>query len=377
MRRHIGVMAGLAWATACSDPGDPTSRLTEPSVAIAGSDGPGAVFVASNAAAGNSVIVFSRAGNGGLSPLDAYPTDGLGTGAGLGNQGGLVLAAGDRYLFVVNAGSDEISAFRITGNSLELVTTVPSGGDLPVSLTVSGDLLYVLNDGTAPNVTGFRIGSDGSPAALAGSTRPLTAATPDAAQVSFSPDGSRLVVTEKATNQLVTFPVNADGTLGAPTVQPSAGATPFGFAFDGRGTLIVSEAFGGAPDASVLSSYRPDGSGWAAVSPLAATTETAACWVVVTPNGRFVYTTNTGSSSISGFAIGPDGSLALLDSDGATGGTGPGPIDLDVSVNGRYLYSLNSGSSSISAFRIGADGSLTPLGDTGGLPAGANGLVAH
>jgi 6-phosphogluconolactonase (cycloisomerase 2 family) len=113
------------------------------------------------------------------------------------------------------------------------------------------------------------------------------------------------------------------------------------------------------------------------VSPLAATTETAACWVVVTPNGRFVYTTNTGSASVSGYRVGHDGSLQLLDPDGVAATTGAGPIDANISRNGRYLYTLNSGSGSIGAFRIGADGSLTTLGETAGLPVGANGLVAH
>jgi DNA-binding beta-propeller fold protein YncE len=238
--------------------------------------------------------------------------------------------------------------------------------------------LYVLHDGADPNVTGFRIGPDGRLAAIAGSTRGLSgAATPDAAQVGFSPDGARLVVTEKATNLITTYAVRGDGTLEAPVSQPSAGQTPFGFAFDRRGTLLVTEAFGGAPDASVVSSYRPSGAGWAAVSPLTATTETAACWVVVTPNGRFAFETNTGSGTVSAFAIGPDGSLTLLQADGVAAATGAGPIDMDVSGNGRFLYTLNAGGGSISAFRIDGQGGLEPLGTTPGLSPGANGLVAQ
>jgi 6-phosphogluconolactonase (cycloisomerase 2 family) len=370
-------MLGLALCAACGDPALSPDTTADPSLSVAGASGAGAVFVASNAANGNAVLVFSRSGNGTLSASGSYPTGGLGTGAGLGNQGGLALTQDDRLLYAVNAGSDEISAFRVGAHSLELLGTFPSGGDEPISLTISGNLLYVLNDGTDPNITGFRIGSTGNLTPLPGSTRALSAAVPDAAQVAFSTDGSRLVVTEKATNLLVTFPVNSDGTPGASVTQPSAGPTPFGFAFDKRGTLIVSEAFGGAADASVLSSYRAASSGWTAVSPLAATTETAACWVVVSPNGRFVYTTNTGSASVSGYRVGQDGSLQLLDPDGVAATTGAGPIDADISRNGRYLYTLNSGSGSIGAYGIGADGSLTALGETGGLPAGANGLVAH
>ena len=371
--RALLVVAALA-AAACEDaPLDPMARNA--SLGIGGAGGAGAVFVLSNAAAGNELLVFPRSGGGGLGSPTAYPTGGLGSGGGLGNQGGIVLTRGDRLLYAINAGSDEISGFRLTGGAVILIGTWDSNGDLPISLAVHGDLLYVLHNGGDPNVTGFRIGADGSLTPIAGSTQAL-AAGPDAAQVGFSPDGSRIVVTEKALNQLETFAVLGDGTLGPATMTPSAGETPFGFAFDPRGTLIVSEAFGGAPDASLLSSYRPAGPGWAAVSPLAATTETAACWVVVTPNGKYVYTTNTGSASVSGYAVGQHGSLTLLDADGVTGTTGAGPLDLDVARNGRFLYT-RTGSGSISIFRIGSDGSLTHLGDLGGLPGGANGLVAQ
>ncbi len=380
----------LALAAACSEeaklPLDP-ALTSPPSFDVAGRDDDddddndgdvGAVFVLSNAAGGNAVLVFPRKGDGTLSAPASYSTGGLGTGGGLGNQGAVVLTNNGRLLYAVNAGSDEISAFRVTEAGLRHLGNVSSGGDQPISVAVHRRLLYVLNDGASPNVSGFRIGSRGRLTPIAGSTRGLSGAgVPDAAQLGFSPDGSRLVVTEKATNQLTTYAVQGDGTLSAPTAQTSAGPTPFGFAFDRRGTLIVSEAFGGAPDASVLSSYRPSGAGWAPVSPLTATMETAACWVVVTPNGRFAFETNTGSNTVSAFRIGQDGGLTLLDADGVAATTGAVPIDMDVSVNGRFLYTLDAGARSISAFRIEADGGLEPLSTTPGLPAGANGLAAR
>jgi 6-phosphogluconolactonase (cycloisomerase 2 family) len=339
------------------------------------------VIVATNQSTGNALLVFPRAANGALGSPTSYPTGGLGSGGGLGNQGGLFLDERS-ILFAVNAGSDEISAFRLTGTQLSHLGNVPSGGDQPISLEARGNLLYVLNDGIEPNVHGFRMTDRGTLAPIAGSARRLSgAAVPDAAQVGFSSNGKRLVVTEKATNLLTTYRVRPDGTLGPPIAQPSAGATPFGFAFDHRGTLIVSEAFGGAPDASVLSSYRPaEGAPplpWTAISPLAATTETAACWVVVTPNGQFVYTTNTGSNTVSGFALGADGSLTLLDANGVTGTTAPGPIDMAVAANGRYLYTLDQQGGAITGFRIRADGSLERIGSWSGLPPAANGLVAR
>jgi 6-phosphogluconolactonase (cycloisomerase 2 family) len=211
---------------------------------------------------------------------------------------------------------------------------------------------------------------------LPGSGRPLSSALPDPAQVEFSPNGRHLVVTEKATNMIVTYKVRF-GYASGPNAQPSAGQTPFGFAFDKRGRLVVSEAFGGAPDASVLSSYALAGNGTITpITPNVATTETAACWVVVTKDGRYTYTTNTGSNSISGYRIGTDGGLTLLDADGKTANTGAGPLDLALAKQSRLLYSLNSGVPEIQGFVVNGDGSLDSVGTVGGLPAGTVGLAA-
>jgi 6-phosphogluconolactonase len=342
-----------------------------------GDRGPGAVYTLTNAAAGNAVAVFERAADGTLTPERTVPTGGLGTGAGLGSQGALVLDR-DR-LFAVNAGSNTISSLEANhGDEVELEDVAPSGGVRPISLTVHGRLLYVLNagDATTPaNITGFLV-FRGELIPLPGSSRPLSTQLPDPAQIEFTPDGRVLVVTEKATNRITTYRVFF-GFASGPLSQPSAGQTPFGFAFDQRGRLIVSEAFGGATDASVLSSYDVSRSGAVSViDPNVATMETAACWVVVTKNGRFTYTTNTGSNSISGYAIGGDGSLTLLDADGKTADTGATPIDAALSNSSQFLYALSSGVAEIGGFVVNSDGSLEPLGAVDGLPTSAVGLAA-
>ncbi|MCI0445168.1 lactonase family protein [bacterium] len=343
----------------------------------------GAVYTMSNAVSGNEILVFSRAADGTLTPAGSFPTGGLGTGSGLGNQGGVVLSRNGKFLFVVNAGSDEISVFSVKPNGLTLRDKISSGGRRPISITVNGDIVYVLNAGgsvgDSDNITGFIIEGKGNFEPIVGSTRPLSAASTGPAQIEFSRDGSVLVVTEKDTNIISTYTVDDDGIAAGPNVKPSVGATPFGFAFGKRDQLFVSEAFGGAPDASAVSSYEvSDGGNLQVISASVGTMETAACWVVITKNGRFAYVTNTGSSTISGYQINQDGSIALLDSDGVTATTGAGPIDMDFSRNSHFLYSLNSGANSISLFRVSDDGSLISLGpDLAGLPAGANGLAAQ
>lgn len=376
MRRSTLALSAAALAlAACTDAAPPTGPDGSAAL-LRDPDAAGAVYTLSNAANGNELLVFARAADGSLSPAGAVPTGGLGTGAGLGSQGAVVASDDGRLLFAVDAGSDEISVFALRPQGPALVDRVASGGDRPISLTVHHRLLYVLNAGSE-TITGFTVGSDGSLSPLAGSTRPLSGAGVGPAQVEFSPDGRLLVVTEKATSLIDTYTVGRDGLASGPLVQASEGTTPFGFAFDRRGRLFVSEAFGGAPDASALSSYDLDRGGvLETISPSVGTTETAACWVVVTHDGRFAYTTNTGSGTVTGYAIADDGSVSLLDADGATGTAGTGPIDAAFDASGRHLYVLNAGGT-ISAFSRGGDGSLTPLSGASGLPAGTVGIAAR
>jgi 6-phosphogluconolactonase (cycloisomerase 2 family) len=337
----------------------------------------GVVYTLSNSPSGNEVLIFDRAGDGTLTPAGAVPTGGLGTGVGLGSQNAVVLGNKGQGLYAVNAGDNTISAFKVTRRGLEqLGGPVSSGGVAPISLTVHGNLLYVLNagdDGSAGNITGFKAGHGGL-TPIAGSTRPLSSsAFVDPPQVQFSPDGRLLLVTEKATNLIDVYRVGADGLTVGPNSQASAAATPFGFAFDKQGDLIVSDAVGAAPGASGLSSYDVSETGvLTAVTPFLGDTQTAACWVVVTKNGRFTYTTNTGSNTISTYSIADDGSLTLLDAVGAS--TGSAPIDEALSSDSRYLYALVSGA--IDAFSVGADGALAPISGAAGLPTGATGLAA-
>ena len=379
MRLHPTILPLALLAAACADRDDVTAPTAEASADDLASSrrGVDAVYLQTNNAAGNAVMMFPRAQDGTLGDPVRFRTGGLGSGSGLGNQGALALADRGRLLYVVNAGSDEVTGFRIASAGLDRIGTWPSGGDLPLSLAVTGRRLYVLHDGAATTVTGFSIGPDGKLDPIPGAERVLPNAAPDVAQVAASPDGKRLVVTEKAANAIVSFNIRLNGGLGPPVETASAGMTPFGFAFDRQGRLIVSEAAGGAPDASALSSYRRSPGAWNVITASAGTTETAACWVAVTPDGRYAYTTNTGSASISGYRVGHDGSLVLLDPDGVTATTGAGPLDLAFNRNGKLVYSLNGTGRSLSAFRVKDDGSLVPIATVSGLPATANGLVAQ
>jgi len=338
----------------------------------------GAVYTMTNATSGNEVVAYDRLANGSLRYSATYPTGGNGTGDGLGNQGGVVLSDNGRWLLVVNAGSDEVSLFFVHRRGLTLADTVPSGGDLPISVAIYGDLVYVVHGGS-DDITGLRIGRHGTLTPVPGSTQSLSGAGVGPAQIGFSPDGRFLLVTEKNTNLIDVFPVFRDGSVGPADSYAAAGTTPFAFGFGKRDQVFVSEVFGGADDAGAVSSYELTRDGvLEVIDGSVPNTETAPCWLVVTRGGRYLFTTNTPDDSLSAYAIDFEGRLTLVDPDGRTGepGAGTRPLDMDLSDDGRFLYTLDIGTDTISTFRVGPNGSLRLLGDVPGVP-GANGLAAR
>src|SRR6266568_5169241 len=205
----------------------------------------GAVYTLNNSSSGNAVLAFNRSADGQIVFVGLVATGGTGTGAGLGNQGALAIDAANQFLFAVNAGSNDISVFRIRENGLRLVDRVPSGGKQPISLTVSRKVLYVLNNGAAvggsDSIAGFAVGANGHLKPIVGGL-PLSAASVGPAQIGFNTDGDILLVAEKNTNNIDVFTVDDDGVAVGSTVVPSAGQTPFGFAFGKRNEVFVSDA---------------------------------------------------------------------------------------------------------------------------------------
>jgi 6-phosphogluconolactonase len=345
-------------------------------------DGPGAVYVMTNQPSGNSVGVLHRDADGRLTFVSTVATGGKGAGTGadpLGSQGALTLSRDHRLLFAVNAGSDSLSVFAVLGDHLKLLDKAASGGTMPVSVTTRGELVYVLNAGGTPNISGFIVEPEiHQLVPLPGSTQNLPGgAGAGPAQVSFSPDGRFLVVTEKSTNMIDTFAVKHG--IAQPGVSfASNGTTPFGFSFGHDNIVIISDAAGGPGGTSALSSYEVESNGtFELITPALGDTQQAACWVVVPRNGRFAYTANTASNTISSYAVAPDGSLALLNTEAASTGAGSVPIDMALSANSGFLYVREGGNGMVEGFRIEVDGSLTPVTSVSGVPSGAQGIAAR
>jgi 6-phosphogluconolactonase len=337
------------------------------------SDG-GALYTQTNDPNGNAVQKFERARDGALAPAGTFATGGAGLATLGGRQGAVELSDDGRTLYAVNAGSDSVSVLRTGRHDPRLVATVPSGGVAPASVDAFRGRVYVLNSGGTPNVTAFWRRHDGSLAPIPGGTRALAPGALGAAQVSVTPDGRSLVVSERLSHRLETLPLDFLGRPGAPVVTPSSGQVPFGFGISPQGTLVVSEA-----GASTVSSYRAGAQG--ALRNVTASLRVgqgAACWVAVSPSGRYAYTGNA-TGSISGFAIERDGSLTALDADGLTAPLTPSPRDLDFDASGRYLHAVSPGTAAtggvVTTYRVGRDGALTVVGSAPSA-AGITGAAA-
>jgi 6-phosphogluconolactonase (cycloisomerase 2 family) len=340
----------------------------------------GHVYVNDNTAGTNTIGAFDRHADGSLTPEAGSPfaAGGAGTGAGLASQGALQISRDGRFLIAVDAGSNQVSVLRISRDgTLTRGGVVPSGGTLPVSVAIHGNLVYVANAGTTgSNYTGFRLHRGGRLAPIPGST----VALPNGSQpgdVLFNGDGSKLAGTRVASSMIDSFTVRRDGRLTAAPGSPfpAQGLGPFGSEF--RPTrpdqLFVSNAHNTAPGSGTVSAFRDSANGVLSSigsSPFA-DQQMAPCWVEITHNGQFLFTVNTASGTISRYSVTPGGTLTLLGSTPVRASGGVGAVDARLSPGGRYLYVDESKIGAVGAFAVHG-GNLTELPSSpASLPAGA------
>jgi 6-phosphogluconolactonase (cycloisomerase 2 family) len=339
----------------------------------------GYVYSNDNTATANTIAGFARHLDGSLTALPGSPFSAGGVGAGHGNtsQGSIVSADGGRFILAVDNGSNQISVLKVgSGGALTQVgSPVSSGGTNPVSIGVSGSLVYVANAAPgAPNVTGFRLSFFGALSPIANSTVNLAAdAQPD--DVVINSTGTNLVVPDVAQSVIYSYAIGSNGLLTAAANSPytAQGAGPFGSEFDPTDPtwLYVSNAHNGTALGTV-SAYTAgaDGSLTSIGSSPFADSQTAPCWLTITPNGKYVFAVNTATPSVSSYAINSDGSLTLIGSFPIK--ETPNPKPTDAVVSGNFLYVVAGGSGDVIAFRILSGGFLSELSSSPtALPQGA------
>jgi 6-phosphogluconolactonase len=210
----------------------------------------------------------------------------------------------------VDAGSNQVSVQQILpGGSLRLSDVVSSGGVLPVSIVVHGSLV-----GTS-QIDSFTVGFDGGLTAAPGS--PFTAQ-------GLGPFGSQF----RPTNPSQLFVTNAHNGTGLDTVSA--------FADSPNGSLT---SIGASPHADQ---------------------QTAPCWMVISPDGQYLFAVNAGSGTISRYAIGGGGQPRLLGSTNVSATAGVGAVDPGLSPGRQYLYVNESRIDSVGSFAV-SNGNLTEL----------------
>ena len=377
----LGVAAGLTFAA--------------PALASA-DDVTGHVYVNDNTAPTNTISGYDRHADGSLTPIPGSPfvAGGAGTGSGLASQGAIEVSSDGRYVLAVDAGSNQISVLRIQRDgTLELVRggPVPSNGSYPVSVAEHDGLVYVANaggptGGVDSNYTGFVLGRHGLLEPLAGSTFPLPP-TAQPGDILFNSDGRNLVGTRVGASKgdpgIDSFRVDRDGTLDAAPGSPfpTQGAGPFGSEF--RPTdpdqLFVSNAHDGALAGTVSAfDVGRDGTLFSIDGSPFADGQTAPCWVEITHDGRFLFTVNTASGSISSYRIARNGKLHLLGSPlVVSGGKGASAVDARLSTDGQTLYVNETKVGQIGEFAVDG-GTLTEIGSAPvSTGAGAAGVAVN
>ncbi len=379
----------------------------------------GAVFIGTNhnntsntAQPPNQIAMYNRAADGTLSFVNYFDTGGQGSGPGqrfagdgLGASHSVWLSQDHVWLFATNAGSNNVTVFRVTNTGLTRTDLKPTGNGstsqrFPNSVTQHNNLVYVLNSADQGSIMGYQLSSQGTLTPISNSLRLLNANqprfAPDAVtnptQISFSPDGSKLIVTIKdgppagavadatptGQGRILVFTMDSNGLPSSTFTQTEvSNHGPFGFSFDRSGNMLTALFVGGPNLTAAAGSFKINANGsMTPITPDVADTQLDTCWLE--NNGSYAYGANYTSGTISSFRIGADGSLSLLN---AVAGTtdnpgnqqGSTPLDLGIDPNGQFLYNVLPGSGKVAAWRINADGSLTKIAEYSGLPKAVDG----
>ena len=375
MGARVSVLSGLLMIALAAMASDASADLT-----------PGAVFTSTNSVP-NKVLVYNRGADGQLTPAGEVLTGGNGRPAAnppaftsfpvLDSMGPVNLGDdGDNKscLFVVNAGSNTVSSFRVKPSGLQLADQENSGGSRPASVTSTTRgpgkfVMYVLNsDNDSASFRGFQVSSSCGLSVLPGSDRLLPSQTSVPATIRFDEQGKFLTVSERyapgpapvGNGDLVSYPVDSSGLTGAPVVSPSADRTPYGLDYNHQGILSVTNEHVDAPPFpnSTVSTYRQNKDG-TLVELDTVSSPGAACWNLFSNNGKFLFVTNpagdlVGTGDVRAYTVDRNGQMTFVNS----AGTPFEAIDNALSNNSKYLYVLSTPvvfpapNSSITAFAI-------------------------
>src|SRR5215831_1377857 len=375
----------------------------------------------------NAIIHYHRSAKGTLTEMERVATGGAGSGLlspiyhtkrpnHFEGAGSVILTPDRRFLFATNGGDNSVSSFAVDKEGrLKLLDVKPTGnptngGAKSLAYAPSSRTLFVLHTFGPDHLRLMSVDEKGNlttrPEQYSVNTsdwpnRGPTMATvspdekfvivgttfdelptrknPDGSVILWiphGPDGSLHVIASNAPDPdgLVVFPVRGDGSLGEAKFQDAKAASPFYIAFlKGRpDTFIIGYA---VSDGCALGTIDADGKidvGTLMKIDTSRGLPSELCWLAVSPDNRFVYTTNFGYSYLSSFHI--DGEKLSIAKDPASpkvpgdgtfraidGVVSSGPSDSWLSPDGAHLYQIYGNASKLVGYATQRDGSLKEI----------------
>lgn len=342
----------------------------------------------------NAVLAFRRDGRtGDLTRIGSFATGGTGqlnipklVGPDDGDQQVQATADG-KFLYAVNQGSDNVSAFRIQRNgSLQLIGTFSSGGDQPDSIGIAGNILYIGNRGdaaagvngtTTPSVTAFTIDRDGGLDRIANSTITFPVGTL-VTQTLVSRD-ARFLFVEVASfqgtaggNTVNTFRINADGTLTAAPGGPASAGTNAPVLLGAISHPSLNIVYTGFASSGQVGVFTYDETGRTNYVGTASNSGTAPCWCQISKDGRILYVSNTVTDSVSVFSLADPlhpvqiQELKLGGPRGTPGGAQTFVFEIALDPTGKFLFAVSQSTdpsfpqgNQLHTLRLARDGTLS------------------
>ncbi len=297
-----------------------------------------------------------------------------------------------KYLYAVNeignfngGTSGAVSAFAIDAKTgaLKFLNQVPTRGAGPcyVSLDKTGAFVLVANYDSG-SIVSFPVQADGSLGTTSGFVQHSGSGPdkerqegPHAHWVATSPDNRFALAVDLGLDQVIVYGFNSSTGIfttmlsGFAKVKPGAGPRHLAFHPDGKFAYVLSEV-----ESSVtVFSYQPKTGALTSLQTISALPKDfsghkEAAEIAVHLSGKFLYTSNRGHDSIAVFAI--DEKKGTLRSLGQVLTGGKTPRHFAIDPTGSYLLAENEESNNIVIFHIDpATGSLTPTGQTVEVPS--------
>lgn len=331
---------------------------------------------------GNTVIGFEIQEDGTLVQLPGSPweTGGWGLTVTPFTQNGLIATEDGRHLFAINILTNNISVFRVADDGT--LTQVPgspfdTGGQVPSCMALSEDVMYVAHLGTNLNFCvecdyrGLRwdeVNETLTP--IPDSVIPLPINPPGfVLAVEFAPDGVNMLGARVGDHKIDSFMLDHDSGLLTPAPGSpfdSVITQPLGFAFSpvNDSQVFVSNLVELDERPGLLSSFLRSGS-TGQIAPIPGFPYTtgdqgAACWIALTSDGRYLYTTNTRSDTISRYTVNPEGTLNFVEVVDVPkfDEINDEPLDMIITGDDQFLYLVNGGIGGVVGYRILPDGGL-------------------